>query len=193
MERANQRCLASAAWSAVAGCRWLSASGAVVGCCMLVSVAAQVRIPLPNTDVPMTLQSLAVLLTGLVLSPSRAVGALVLYLTCGTLGLGVFAGGSAGLVGPTGGYLVGFVVAVWVVSVLKGSGDARVLRMVAASAGGMLVLFAVGVGWRIVWLSGDIRLAILTGLVPFAVKASVQVLLAPTLVATTRRLLGRRG
>ena len=170
MERANQRCVASAAWSAVAGCRWLSASGAVVGCCMLVSVAAQVRIPLPNTDVPMTLQSLAVLLTGLVLSPSRAVGALVLYLTCGTLGLGVFAPGSAGLVGPTGGYLVGFVVAAWAVSVLKGSGDAR-----------------------IVWLSGDIRLAILTGLVPFAVKASVQVLLAPTLVATTRRLLGRRG
>ena len=192
MERIQQRNGAWAFLQAAWGCKWLTQLAGVFGCCMLVSAAAQVRIPIPNTDVPITLQSLAVLLTGLALSPSRATAAMALYLTCGSLGLPVFAAGSLGLLGPTGGYLVGFFAAAWVVSALKGGEEARVGRMIAACVFGMLVLFAVGVGWRIVWLGGDVRLAVLTGLAPFVAKASVQVFLAPYLVVAARGLYRRR-
>lgn len=193
MERIQQRHGTWAALQAALASKWVSLPAPVVGCCLLVGAAAQVRIPLPTTDVPMTVQSLAVLLTGLALSPSQATAAMVMYLGCGTLGLPLFAAGSGGLLGPTGGYLVGFLVAAWVVSVLKGTGEARVGRMIVACVVGMLVLFTVGVGWRIAWLGGDVGLAILTGLAPFVAKASIQVFLAPFLVAAARGLCRRRG
>ncbi|RME38944.1 MAG: biotin transporter BioY, partial [Planctomycetota bacterium] len=74
----------------------------------VVAAGARVAIPLPGTDVPMTLQLPAVLLAGVMLSPTEALYAMVLYLTVGTLGLPVFAPASAGILGPTGGYLLGY-------------------------------------------------------------------------------------
>ena len=192
MERIGQRRRMGAALQRVwwGGERFLPVAS-VIGCAMLVGVAAQVRIPLPTTDVPMTLQSLAVLLTGLALSPTRAVTAITLYLGCGTVGLPVFAGGSAGLLGPTGGYLVGFLAAAWVVSMLKGGTGAGVARMIVASVCGTVVIFVMGLAWRVVWLGGDVALAVGTGLLPFLAKASIQAVLAPMLVVGVRGV-GRR-
>ena len=176
----NGRVLTSPAWTLV------SSVGAVLGGCLLMALAAQVRIHVPGTDVPMTLQSLAVLLCGLSLTPPRAVAAMLLYLGCGTLGLPFFAVGSGGLLGPTGGYLMGFVVAAGVVSGLTGTGEVRFFRAVLAGLIGMAVLFGIGVGWRVVWLGGNVKLAIATGLVPFALKTVVETLVAATLVGSWR-------
>src|SRR3990170_493846 len=66
----------------------------VLGFCFLAAVAAQVRVPVPGTEVPMTLQLLAVLVTGLTLSPTVAAAALSAYLLLGTAGLPVFSPGS---------------------------------------------------------------------------------------------------
>lgn len=175
------RVFASPVWTSI-----LSAATVVAGC-LLMALAAQVRIPVSGTGVPMTLQSLAVLLCGLSLTPPRAVAAMLLYLGCGTLGLPFFAGGLGGLLGPTGGYLIGFVVAAGVVSSLKGNGQVRFLRAVLAGLMGMVVLFAIGVGWLVVWLGGNVKLAIATGLVPFAVKTLVETLMAATLVGLWQR------
>jgi len=154
--------------------------------CLLVCLGAQVRMPIPGTDVPLTLQLLAVLLTGFALTPARATTAVLLYLLGGAAGLPVFAPGSAGLIGPTGGYIVGFVAAALLVSVLKGGGEAGFARLLAAGAVGTVAVFAVGVGWRVVWFGGDARFAVVTGLTPFVVKAVVELLFAVILVSMVR-------
>jgi len=160
---------------------------------LLVTLGAQVRVPVPGTEVPMTLQLLGVLLAGLMLSPNQAVAALSAYLVLGTAGLPVFSPGSTGLWGPTGGYLVGFIPAAWLMSVLRRRGDTGVSRLFVAGAVGVVVVFVCGIAWRIVWLAGDWRLALVTGLMPFALKAMLELCLAVALVLPIRRWQGRRA
>lgn len=167
--------------------------GSVLGCVFLVTLAAQVRIPVPGSEVPMTLQLLAVLLAGSFLSPNQVVAALSLYLILGSAGLPLFAPGSIGLWGPTGGYLVGFIPAAWLMSVLRGRCNPGAWRLFGAGAVGVAVVFVCGVGWRVAWLAGDWRLAVHTGLIPFALKAMVELCLAVALVTMVRRWSGRRG
>ncbi|MGO9412364.1 MAG: biotin transporter BioY, partial [Spirochaetia bacterium] len=84
----------------------------VAGFSLIIAVSAQVSIPLPFTPVPVTLQTFAVVLTGALLGSRRGAAAIVAYLAEGLAGLPVFSLGRAGfahLLGPTGGYLVGFV------------------------------------------------------------------------------------
>lgn len=158
----------------------VKSTGAVIGFCVLVALGAQVRIPIPGTVVPMTLQSLAVLLAGYMLAPRLAAGAMLLYLACGTVYAPLFAG-VGGLWGPTCGYLVGFVLAAWLVSTVRGSGQASFLRLLAAGAVGLVVLFALGVAVGSLWMGG-LKAATVAGFVPFAVKAVVQLFLAVSLV-----------
>jgi len=165
----------------------------VPGFVLLMTLTAQVRVPVPGTDVPMTLQLLGVLLGGLLLSPSQAAAALSAYLVLGSAGLPVFAPGSTGLWGPTGGYLVGFIPAACLMGVVRGRSGAGVSRLMAAGFVGVVVVFVCGIGWRTVWLAGEWRLALLTGLLPFAIKAMVELCLAVALVVTVRRWQGHRA
>lgn len=144
----------------------------------------------------MTLQVLAVLLVGFALPPRRAIAAMTLYLGCGLTGLPVFAPGSTGLLGGTGGYLVGFWLCAWLVSVMTGGRQAGFGRLLAAGAAGMCVVFVLGIAWRILlvtiwgWFEGNVGMAIVTGLAPFAIKAVVELLLAATLVHCLRQRWG---
>ena len=93
---------------------------AVVVGALLVAAAAQISIPLPGTPVPMTLQPMAVLLVGGLLGAPLGALSMILYLAMGAAGLPVFTPtvplvGIARLVGPTGGYLLAYPVAAWVV------------------------------------------------------------------------------
>lgn len=167
----------------------LSGVGAVLGilgCAAFLALSAQVRIPVPGSDVPMTLQLLAVLLTGFVLSPGRAAVACVLYVGCGAAGLPVFAPGSLGIMGPTGGYIVGFVVGAFLVSTLKGRPNASLVRLGLAGLAGAGTVLGMGVIWKSVWLGGSFGLAMLTGLWPFAPKALVEVGVAVAAVSSLR-------
>lgn len=171
----------------------------VVGFFLLMIAAAQLRIPVPGTEVPMTLQLLAVLLTGFALTPPRAVAAMVLYLACGAAGLPVFAAGSAGLAGSTGGYIAGFVVAAALVSTLKGDRNASFGRLLAAGAAGVVAVFVLGIAWRVLLvllldrLDGGVWIAVTSGLVPFVGKAFIELLLAVMLVVAVRGGLIRGG
>ena len=129
----------------------------------------------------MTLQPVAVLLAGYMLAPREACSAMVLLITVGFLGAPVFTAGSAGLAGSTGGYIVGFLAAAGLTSLLRGADTAGFWRLVVAGAVGMLAMFALGIAWRTVCLVGDLRLAVMTGLAPFAVKAVVELLLTATI------------
>jgi len=163
----------------------------VLSCVLGLGLAAQVRIPVPGTDVPMTLQSLAVLLCGFRLAPRVAATGMLAYLALGATGVPVFAPGSGGLAGGTGGYIVGFVVGAWLVSTLKGGERASIVRLVGAGLAGTIAIFACGLLWRavgVVLFGGDVLSAVVTGFVPFAVESVVQSGVAVSLVVSVRGL-----
>jgi biotin transport system substrate-specific component len=122
-------------------------------------------------------QTLAVLLVGLFLGPVRAAVTLVIYLGVGAVGLPVFADGAAGLehlLGPTGGYLLGFVAGAAVAgrAAATSSWRWRILLLLAAHG----VIFALGVPWLAVFIGG--AEAVREGLLPFLPGALIKSLLA---------------
>ncbi len=163
----------------------------VIAFSLFVALTAQVQIPL--WPVPITLQTLGVLLTGAALGSSRGALALLLYLAEGAAGLPVFAGwsyGMARLAGPTGGYLIGFVFAAALVGWLAERGwDRRVSTAAAAMLLGNLVIYAFGVSWLAVAL-GDVGTAIGKGLLLFIpgdlLKIAVAALVLPGAWRLTR-------
>jgi len=159
---------------------------------LVVAVAAQFRIPLPFTPVPVTLQDLAVLTVGGLLGPVAGTAALVTYLAMGLAGLPVFAGGGAGpawLLGPTGGYLLAFPVAAFAVGWLgRRAGFARTLL---AALLGMAIIHLGGVA-QLAILTGDLPAAFALGSLPFLSAAVVKIGLAAALiVALAPKLNGR--
>ncbi|MGC9400139.1 MAG: biotin transporter BioY [Anaerolineae bacterium] len=139
-----------------------------LGGAFFITLAAQVRMRLPFGPVPVTAQTLAVLLIGAVLGARRGSAAVLLYLAQGLLGLPVFAGSGAGLtalLGPTGGYLLGFVAGAYVTGLLIERGwDRRPATTFAALALGNVVIYAFGLPWLATFV-GDATLAL--GLWPF--------------------------
>ena len=145
----------------------------------LVGLTAQVELPL--WPVPLTLQTLGVLFTGAVLGGRRGALTLLLYLAEGAVGLPVFAGGASGVAymwGPTGGYLVGFVLAAGVVGWLAGRGwDRQPIRTALAMVIGNLVIYALGVAWLAVFL-GDLQTALVKGMLIFIVGDLIKIAIA---------------
>lgn len=167
---------------------------AVVGGSLLLALCAQIRIPLPFTPVPITGQTFAVLLLPVMLGGWRGPAAVALYLAQGLLGLPFFAGGSAGvavLAGPTGGYLIGFLLAAVVIALLAGGSRARVALALLA---GNLVIYLCGVPWLARFVDGGMVAALTLGMTPFllgdAIKLLAALILAPA-PAGAQRAAGR--
>ncbi len=148
-------------------------------------VAAQVRVPVPGSPVPMTLQSFAVLLIGLTLSARLAFGTTLAYVVAGTVGLPILAN-PAGFSGITGGYLVGFALAAPLMAVLRGRQDAGYARSLLTAGLGLFVILALGVTWQCVGFGGSWQAALGVGLLPFVGKSVVEALLAVALVRAGR-------
>jgi len=138
---------------------------------LFVAGMAQVRLPLPFTPVPITGQTFAVLLVGAALGARLGVLSLALYLVEGLAGLPFFAGGASGLTalfGPTGGYLVGFVAAAYLVGLLaERGGDRRVRTAVPIFLAGEAVIYLFGLPWLGFFVG--FRQALALGLFPFLV------------------------
>jgi biotin transport system substrate-specific component len=143
---------------------------AVGGFAALTAASAQLRIPLPFTPVPLTLQVFIVLLCGAVLGRGRGVAAQAIYVTLGAVGLPVFTGAAAGLaylLGPTGGYLMGFVLAPLCVATVMGRTSASPARLAGAMAAGVAVIYACGWAWLAFGLHLGIIKAFYAGVLPF--------------------------
>ncbi len=114
---------------------------------ILMGLLARLSVPLPFTPVPVSGQTLGVLLAGLLLGPQRAALAMLLYLGEGALGLPVFSptgpGGLAQLLGPTGGFLMSYPLAAFVVGYLA----SRLRLATVALLAGEVVIFTFGALW----------------------------------------------
>ncbi|MFH2104544.1 MAG: biotin transporter BioY [Chloroflexota bacterium] len=170
---------------------WLRDLGLVLAGTLLVALLAQVRIPLPFTPVPITGQTFAVLLVAVALGSHRGAVSLMLYATLGLGGLPVFAGGASGLayaLGPTGGYLVGFALAAWVVGRLAERGLERTVRTAwLPFLAGTLVIYLCGAGW-LSFVLGSLPQALAVGVLPFLVGDTVKILLAALALPAAWRL-----
>ncbi len=118
---------------------------------IFIALSAQVALSLPFSPVPITGQTFAVLLVGAVLGRNRGAAAALAYLGEGAAGLPVFAGGLAGpavLMGPTGGYLIGFVLGAWLCGALAERGwDRGVTGTVGSMILGNVAIFVVALPW----------------------------------------------
>ena len=160
---------------------------------VFLALLAQLRLQIG--PVPITGQTLGVLLLGA--AYGARLGALTTgtYALLGVAGLPLFAGGGSGLaylLGPTGGYLIGFVVAAGLLGMLAQHGwDKTYVRAAGAMLFATVVIYLFGVGWLTVALGGDLSAALAAGLAPFVVGDLIKLGVAVTLLPTVWRLLGR--
>ena len=145
----------------------------VMGLTGFTALAAQVSIPLPFTPVPLTLQTFAVLAGAAALGAERAVIAQVLYITLAVAGVPVLAGGASGhevVVGATGGYLIGFVLASYVVGRISSTGaSTKSGKTALAFLAGSVLIYALGAPWLAFTTGNTITWAVVNGVVPFLV------------------------
>jgi biotin transport system substrate-specific component len=156
----------------------LANAALVLGASLLIAASAQV----------------AVLLVGFVLGTRLGVWSVALYLFEGAIGLPFFAGGGAGagwMLGPTGGYLAGFLVAAFVVGYLAEKGfDRKPVSTLLAFAAGQVVIYVFGCTWLSTFTGWPG--AFTTGVLPFLVGDVVKTLLAAAALPLAWKLVDRR-
>jgi biotin transport system substrate-specific component len=161
----------------------------------LLTLSAKINLPLPY--VPMTLQTLVVLVIGAAYGGRLGAATIMVYLAEGALGLPVFAGpagGLAPLIGPTAGYLVGFVAAAFTTGWLSERGwDRSVGRLFVAMAIGHVIILGCGFAWLAFGMKLGVGKAWLVGIAPFVAASVIKNALGAVLVPAIRRVLDRRG
>jgi biotin transport system substrate-specific component len=160
------------------------------------ALLAQVSIAVPGSPVPITGQTLAVVLTAASLGPVRGLAVDVAYLLVGMLGLPVFADASGGVhvvFGATGGYIVGFIPAAYLIGLAAKHGADRTLwKAVPLFAAGQAVIFAVGVPWLAAVAHLDAQQALAAGFYPFILGGIVKAVLAAGVLGGAWAVVRRR-
>ncbi|MGI8657936.1 MAG: biotin transporter BioY [Candidatus Limnocylindria bacterium] len=165
----------------------------VVGAAALTGLAAQIAVPLPFTPVPLSLQTLTVLLAGAALGPLRGGAAMGLYLVAGVVGVPWFSEQRSGWEFASFGYIVGFALAAVVVGAFARRGaDRTVIGSTGLMVLGNLLIYALGVSWLAVSLGVDLPTALGLGAVPFLVGDTLKIVIAAGLLPAAWRLAGDR-
>jgi len=154
----------------------------------LTALGAYIIIPMP--PVPITLQTFFLYIAGALLGGYLGALSQVVYILLGVIGLPVFAGGKAGLgviFGPTGGYLVGFILAAYLVGKMVGARPKPgFLWVTAAMVAGTVALYALGVLQLMVVAKLSLTKALAVGVVPFLIGDAVKIVLATLITRKVR-------
>lgn len=182
-------------WAILPGGGLLADVLLVAGGAGFVALAAQVSIDLPFTPVPITGQTFAVVLVGAGLGAVLGLASLGLYLFVGALGAPIYADGTHGwdvLTGPTGGYIVGFVLAAGLTGYLaQRRWDRKFSSAVAAMLTGNVVIYLVGLPWLAEQIDAGLEGTLEAGLYPFVVGDLVKLYLAGMLLPVAWKLVKR--
>ncbi len=154
------------------------------------AVCAQIAIPMPLNLVPFTMQTLAIMVIAMMLPPQWAVATILTYVAAGSVGLPVFAQAKAGigaLLGPTGGFLWGFLPGVLLISWLAGKNKFTWGRGIIAALVGMVIIYAIGV-WQLSLVAGlSWKQAFVTGALPFLPMEVIKIVLAVKIAMLARK------
>jgi len=157
----------------------------------LTAVGAYISIPIG--PVPIVLQSLFILLAGLLLGRAWGAVSVGIYLIAGIFGLPVFAGGTGGIgrfFGPTGGYLIGFLPAVYITGLISEKGRKNILIDVFAMICGSVLIYAFGVSWLRVITGMGLNKAVVVGMFPFLPGDALKIAAAAFIARSVRPLIG---
>jgi biotin transport system substrate-specific component len=156
-------------------------------------IAAGAFISVPIGPVPIVLQNMFVLLAGLLLGSRWGLAAVGIYLLAGAFGLPVFAGGIGGIgrfAGPTGGYLIGYLPAVFIVGLLSTYGKTAldIIGMIL----GTFIIYSVGVIW-LQWITGmALSNALAVGIYPFLIGDALKIAAAVTIAKAIRPVIKKK-
>jgi biotin transport system substrate-specific component len=169
----------------------------VLGGVLLTAALAQVAVPVPGSPVPITGQTLALVLTAASLGPVRGVAVQGLYILAALVGMPFYSEASGGyevVVGATGGYVIGFVPAALLIGLAARRGaDRRFAAALPLFLAGQAVVFAVGVPWLAASTGMSASQAIAAGFTPFVLGGVVKAALAAVLLPGAWRLVRRAG
>lgn len=157
----------------------------------LMAVGAYISIPIG--PVPVVLQNLFVFLSGLLLGARQGLFAVAVYLLAGACGLPVFAGATGGIgrfLGPTGGFLLGYLPAVFLTGWISARLGRRVAGDAIAMAAGSLLLYACGVPWLTLVTGMPLAKAFAVGFFPFLAGDAVKIAAAALIARAVRPVIG---
>ncbi|MDR2957277.1 MAG: biotin transporter BioY [Coriobacteriales bacterium] len=150
----------------------------------LIIVGGYISIPIPIGPVPIVLTDLFVMLAGILLGHRYALASTAMYLTLGALGLPVFAGGGAGLahlIGPTGGFLLGYLPLCAATGYISSKLKPTKTNLVCALTVGNLLLYAIGIPWLKYQMGLSWAVALSVGLAPFLIGIIIKIIVATAL------------
>lgn len=158
----------------------------------LIVIGGYISFPIPFSPVPIVLADFFTMLAGLFLGASWGSASVGLFLFLGSLGLPVFAGGKAGLpvlFGPTGGFLVGYLVGVIVIGLISCKGKSSFIKDLLALIAGNIVIYGIGVPGLKLALKVSWEKALALGFLPFTPGLIIKIVVALALIKTLRPLL----
>ena len=160
----------------------------------LTAIGAFLAIPIG--PVPIVLQNMFVYLAGLMLGGRWGLASVGVYLLAGACGLPVFAGGLGGIgrfIGPTGGYLVGYLPAVFIIGKMSQKQNPRMVSDVLAMICGTLLLYACGVSWLKIVTGMSPAKALALGMIPFLIGDALKIVAAAAIAKALRPVMRIEG
>jgi biotin transport system substrate-specific component len=169
----------------------------VAGGTLFLAALAQISIPIPGSPVPVTGQTLGVLLIGTSYGAGLGLATFAMYLLVGIAGAPVFAGASSGIekiTGATGGYLIGMMVATFLLGILANRQmDQRFLTALPTMLIGTLTIFTFGLFWLHHFTGNDWNWTISAGLVPFIFGEILKIIVAGTSLPVVWRFVNKKS
>jgi biotin transport system substrate-specific component len=156
---------------------------------MAALTAAGAYIAIPIGPVPIVLQNLFVFLSGLLLGPRWGAASIGVYLLAGAMGLPVFAGGTGGIghfAGPTGGYLLGYLPAVYVIGLISCGSKNHMLIDIIAMVCGSVIIYALGLSWLKILTKMTLAKTLAAGMFPFILGDGLKIAAAVPIAKALR-------
>lgn len=163
-------------------------------CISIICVCSYISFPLPFTPVMITAQTIAINLIALILTPKQSFITVLVYILLGSIGLPIFSGGSAGLekiVGPTGGFIFGFLIMAPMISYLKGKNNNFKRYLLVTVFAGMPVLYLVGTIFMCMILKINFITALGIAVIPFIFGDILKCLIGSLLAVKLNNVLYR--
>lgn len=157
----------------------------------LIAVGSWISVPLGFTPVPVNLATLAVFLAGGLLGVKYGTAATAVYTTVGAVGVPVFAGFRGGisvLAGPTGGYIIGYIVAAFIVGMIVKK-DSGIIRIALAMIAGLAACYTLGTVWFIISTGTGFGAAMVACVIPFLPGDALKITAGTILVRKLRKYL----
>ena len=158
----------------------------------ITSVLSQISIPLPFTPVPLNLATLSVILSGAILGKSGGAISQIVYTLLGTIGLPVFANLSAGIgiiIGPTGGYIIGYIIAAFIVGLILEKSNKNIIIYIVSMSIGLTTCYILGTAWFMYITKSNLVASLTMCVIPFIPGDIIKVILASILAKRVHKII----